>query len=64
MLKVNKEKCTGDSICTTVCPMGAAHIDESGKAEISPDLCIECYACMNSCPEGAIYEVVDGDDNV
>jgi len=63
MLKVDKEKCVGDAICTYICPRGAAFIDDTGKAEISPNLCIECYTCMNSCPENAIYEINDGDNN-
>ncbi|NPV43539.1 MAG: 4Fe-4S binding protein [Firmicutes bacterium] len=57
MLRVNKEKCNGDELCTTVCPVGAAQICESdNKACIDADTCIECFACINICPQQAIYE--------
>lgn len=57
MLKVDKEKCNGDGICALTCAVGAAHLIEGdNKADIDCDACIECYACMNMCPEGAIYE--------
>lgn len=56
MLKVNKEKCTGDGICLEICPVEAAVFNEEEKAYIDPDICIECYSCINICPEEAIYE--------
>ncbi|MDI6707116.1 MAG: 4Fe-4S binding protein [Firmicutes bacterium] len=57
MLKVNTNRCNGDEVCTTVCPVGAAQMDEdSSKAKIDSDICMECYACMNICPQGAIFE--------
>jgi len=60
MLKVDKEKCNGDGVCASTCPVGAACLDEeSGKADIDADICIECYSCMNICPQGAIYECDD-----
>ncbi|WP_422445117.1 ATP-binding protein [Thermoanaerobacterium sp. DL9XJH110] len=62
MLKVDKNKCTGDQVCTTVCSTGAARMTDSGKAEISPDMCVECYACINVCPQEAIYEVIEKKD--
>lgn len=62
MLKVDKNLCIGDQVCTTVCPTGAAHMTDCGKAEISPDMCVECYACMNICPQTAICEVIEDND--
>jgi NAD-dependent dihydropyrimidine dehydrogenase PreA subunit len=56
MLKVDKDKCNGDGVCEEVCPVGAATLNEDGKADIDPDMCIECYSCMGTCPQGAIYE--------
>jgi len=57
LLKVDKEKCNGDGICSSTCPVGAAVLnEEEGKADINSDACIECYSCMNMCPQGAIYE--------
>ena len=55
MLKVDKLKCNGDAVCTTVCPVEAVTVTNS-KADIDPDLCIECFSCMNVCPQEAIYE--------
>ncbi len=58
MLIVKKDKCTGDELCTTVCPTEAAHMVD-GKAEIDVGECIECYACQGVCPHDAIEEVDD-----
>ena len=55
MLRVDKSKCNGDAVCTTVCAVDAVAVSNS-KAEIDPDLCIECYSCMNVCPQEAIFE--------
>lgn len=56
MLKVDINKCNGDEICTTVCPVGAVSIEDNSKAHIDTESCIECYACMNICPQSAIDE--------
>lgn len=55
MLKVDKSKCNGDAVCTTICSVEAITLSDS-KAEIDPDLCIECFSCINVCPQEAIYE--------
>lgn len=59
MLKVDKEKCNGDYLCVSVCPVGAPKEDEAGKIAIAVDLCMECCACLNICPQEAIYEETD-----
>lgn len=60
VLKVDMQKCNGDGVCASTCPAGAASIDESlQKAYIDCDVCMECYSCMNLCPQGAIYESDD-----
>jgi NAD-dependent dihydropyrimidine dehydrogenase PreA subunit len=60
VLKVDKAKCSGDAVCVSVCPVGAPKISETdGKVEIDSSLCVECYACMNTCPQEAIYEEND-----
>lgn len=57
MLIVDHEKCNGDELCVALCPVGAVQLEEqSGKAAIDPDQCIECYACKDSCPQEAISE--------
>ncbi len=30
-----------------------------GKAQVDPDECTECYACVDPCPEDAITVVED-----
>jgi len=55
VVKVNREKCEGCEVCTTVCGTEAAKIVD-GKAQIDPEVCVECFACMNVCPAEAIYE--------
>ena len=57
MLIVRKEICNADSVCTVVCPVGAAQMGDDGKAEIDTSLCVECYACKEACPQEAIIEV-------
>jgi NAD-dependent dihydropyrimidine dehydrogenase PreA subunit len=57
MLRVDKNKCNGDGVCSEVCAVGAANLNSAeGKAYIDSDMCIECYTCMNTCPQEAIYE--------
>jgi len=57
LIKIDAKKCDGDGMCISICPVGAVLIDEnSNKAIIDPDVCMECYACMNICLYSAIYE--------
>lgn len=48
-LKLDRDKCTGCSLCVDVCPHGVFEI-ENGKAFIkSIDYCMECGACVKNC---------------
>lgn len=40
--------------CVTVCPVDAFH-DGPHMVYINPDTCVNCDACVPSCPVGAIY---------
>ena len=51
---VDKNICIGCGTCVAVCPVGAIHFDENGKAEIDKGICIHCGACQASCPVSAI----------
>jgi ferredoxin len=44
--------------CVTVCPVNCFHGDDE-MLYIDPDVCIDCSACIPTCPVQAIYE---GDD--
>lgn len=51
---VDKETCDGCGDCVDVCPSEVFELVE-GKAEpIRVDDCIECCACVEACPKGAI----------
>ncbi len=58
---VNPNKCDGckaldKPACQYICPSDIMHLDKAiGKAfNIEPDMCWECYACVKTCPQGAI----------
>ena len=40
--------------CVTVCPVDAFH-DGPRMVYINPDTCVNCDACVPSCPVNAIY---------
>ncbi|AGA32637.1 Ferredoxin [Thioalkalivibrio nitratireducens DSM 14787] len=49
--------CRDHSLCVRLCPTGALEIQESTSRKsvhFEPDRCIECAACTQACPEGAI----------
>jgi NAD-dependent dihydropyrimidine dehydrogenase PreA subunit len=58
---IDTSKCNGDGICVDTCPVNVYDLDEkSGKAKvINLEDCIECLACEENCPEGAIKIVKD-----
>ncbi|MFQ6019342.1 MAG: adenylyl-sulfate reductase subunit beta, partial [Dehalococcoidia bacterium] len=58
---VHPDKCDGcralaRPACHYICPNDLMVLDSSiGKAyNQEPDLCWECYACVKTCPQGAI----------
>lgn len=60
ILTLDKETCTGCTLCATVCPHRVFTMAE-GKANIADyGACIECGACAVNCPVQAIY--VNPDD--
>jgi ferredoxin len=52
--KINKSKCIGCGACTSVCPVEALFLNESGKSSVDLKKCIGCGACTSVCPVGAI----------
>jgi NAD-dependent dihydropyrimidine dehydrogenase PreA subunit len=53
-ITIDYDRCKGSGECVTVCPVEIFEIKE-GKA-IAKDVeeCIECCACVNTCPNEAI----------
>jgi NAD-dependent dihydropyrimidine dehydrogenase PreA subunit len=47
-----------DQACIASCPVDCITFEPGldRKAYIDPDGCIECGACVNECPQGAIYQ--------
>jgi len=51
--KIDRDKCTGRMNCMRACPTHAIRV-KNGKAELIPELCIDCGSCLGVCPSGAI----------
>ena len=46
-----------DRACVEVCPCDVIHAnDDSPQMYINQDECIDCGACENECPVGAIFQ--------
>lgn len=53
-LDLDREKCTGCTMCLIVCPH-VVFVMRDKKAEvIDRDSCMECGACALNCPDNAI----------
>lgn len=57
-IEVNKSRCPHNHYCPLirVCPVDAISQNKEGYPVINQDLCIECGACLHSCPMGAMSE--------
>ncbi len=56
MASVQKERCSGCRICTSICPYGAIHFnEEDNTAEVNQALCRGCGTCVSACASQAIY---------
>ncbi|WP_102401739.1 mercury methylation ferredoxin HgcB [Haloimpatiens massiliensis] len=53
-LKLNEEKCTGCKMCINVCPHEVFVMEDKKAVIIRKDSCMECGACAQNCPSGAI----------
>jgi Na+-translocating ferredoxin:NAD+ oxidoreductase RNF subunit RnfB len=51
--EIDKEKCTGCSLCVKKCQMNAIHVQDR-KAIIRDGACIGCGVCVPRCPKAAI----------
>jgi len=58
---VDHKKCTGEATCVNVCPVNVFELQNLPEYPNSPKAvpvreadCIQCLACVASCPESAI----------
>jgi len=58
--------CVADFSCVDICPVKCISprpdedsFDEAEQLYINPALCIECGACVQACPVGAIYDAAN-----
>jgi len=56
MAYVITSRCVGEKweACVEVCPVNCIH-EGSNMFYIDPEVCIDCGACKEACPSGAIY---------
>ena len=57
---IDKTKCTCCGVCVKMCPVAPKAVDwikgnQSRPPKHDYDLCIRCYCCQETCPEGAIF---------
>lgn len=57
MFDIDSNKCNGCGNCVHVCLQQAIFV-HNGLAAINQSLCIQCGACSEMCPIGAIQEVI------
>ena len=53
VVTVNRDLCTGCSVCVETCPAQVLCLSE-GKAESTGDECLGCQSCVSVCPKEAI----------
>jgi len=61
-LEIRSERCNhcDNTPCVRTCPTGASHIIEGGIVKVTPQECIGCGACIESCPYDARFTHPDG----
>jgi NAD-dependent dihydropyrimidine dehydrogenase PreA subunit len=59
VIEFNKDKCTGCTVCTKVCPHRVIAMVDGKATPLHIERCIECGACQLNCEFDAI-EVTKG----
>lgn len=61
-IELRTERCNHceNSPCVRCCPTGASHFADGGIVLVTPDECIGCGACIQSCPYDARYSHPEG----
>ena len=53
-IEIDYEKCKGHGNCVTECPAEVFDLEDDKATCPGIDDCIECCACVEACPEGAL----------
>ncbi len=53
-VKVDPEKCNGDAICISICPVSVFELNDNKAVPVREQDCILCMACVAQCPTQAI----------
>jgi NAD-dependent dihydropyrimidine dehydrogenase PreA subunit len=53
-VKVDPEKCNGDAICVSICPVSVFELKDNKSVPVREQDCILCMACVAQCPTQAI----------
>lgn len=61
-IELRTERCNHceNSPCVRCCPTGASHFADGGIVLVTPNECIGCGACIQSCPYDARYSHPEG----
>jgi len=49
-VKVDHEKCDGDAICVSICPVSVFELKDNKAVPVREQDCILCMACVAQCP--------------
>jgi uncharacterized protein len=61
---LEESRCTKCGVCTAICPVGAACVEEGEFPTYDLETCIGCAQCIGACPEVALRILWDTDETV